>query len=87
MEILAQKLAGKGNDKLSLVEKFNENKFVIGVGGNNTTECIKQIQLAKTVGFTTFMLTVPYYNKPTQKGLESHFTHICNSFPEDKFPT
>jgi 4-hydroxy-tetrahydrodipicolinate synthase len=69
----------------NIVKQFNENKFVIGVGGNNTTECIKQIQIAKTFGFTTFMLTVPYYNKPTQKGLEAHFTHICNSFLEDKF--
>jgi 4-hydroxy-tetrahydrodipicolinate synthase len=73
------------NVYLNIIKQFNQNKFVIGVGGNNTNECIHQIELAKQFGFTNFMLTVPYYNKPTQQGLEAHFTHICNSFPEDTF--
>jgi 4-hydroxy-tetrahydrodipicolinate synthase len=69
----------------NIIKNFNENKFVIGVGGNNTKECINQIDLAKVYGFTTFMLTVPYYNKPTQLGLEKHFTTICNLYPSNKF--
>jgi len=68
-----------------VIKQFNENKFVIGVGGNNTTECIHQINIAKCYGFNTFMLTVPYYNKPTQFGLENHFKKICDSFPEQHF--
>jgi 4-hydroxy-tetrahydrodipicolinate synthase len=64
---------------------FNENKFVIGVGGNNTKDCIHQIELATQFGFKNFMLTVPYYNKPTQLGLETHFKYICGYFPEYKF--
>lgn len=69
----------------NVCKHFNQNNFVIGVGGNNTEHCLQNIILAKLYGFTTFMLTVPYYNKPTQKGLEAHFTHISQSFPEDKF--
>ena len=69
----------------NIVKNFNQDKFVIGVGGNNTNECINQIQLAKEYGFTNFMLTVPYYNKPTQLGLEKHFTYICNLYSENKF--
>jgi len=68
-----------------VIKQFNENKFVIGVGGNNTNECIHQIELAKQFGFTNFMVTVPYYNKPTQFGLENHFKKICDSFPEQHF--
>jgi 4-hydroxy-tetrahydrodipicolinate synthase len=64
---------------------FNVDNFVIGVGGNNTKECIEQIILAQIHGFVNFMLTVPYYNKPTQQGLENHFTYICNSYPSCKF--
>ena len=69
----------------NVCKHFNQSNFVIGVGGNNTEHCLQNIILAKIYGFTTFMLTVPYYNKPTQKGLEAHFTHISQSFPEDKF--
>lgn len=69
----------------NIVKNFNENKFIIGVGGNNTNECIHQINIASSYGFKTYMLTVPYYNKPTQLGLEKHFTYICNYYPDYKF--
>ena len=75
----------RSNIYTNIVKNFNEDKFVIGVGGNNTNECINQISLAESYGFTNFMLTVPYYNKPTQQGLEKHFTYICNLYSENKF--
>ena len=70
----------------NVFEKFNDlHKFVIGVGGNNTKECIELIESALKMGFNTFMLTTPYYNKPTQVGLQEHFKLICNKFPESNF--
>lgn len=77
-------------ERLEIIEYISKNyntndKFVIGVGGNNTKECIELIKLSKEYGFNTFMLTTPYYNKPTQLGLYTHFETICESFPEDKF--
>ena len=70
-----------------ILTHFNNDidKFVVGVGGNNTSDCIHQIDIAKDYGFIHFMLTVPYYNKPTQVGLEKHFIKICNYFPHYKF--
>ena len=70
----------------NVAEKFNDiHKFVIGVGGNNTHECIHLIETALKFGFNTFMLTTPYYNKPTQVGLQEHFKLICNKFPKSNF--
>ena len=70
----------------NVVQKFNDiHKFVIGVGGNNTKECIDLIQTALKIGFNTFMLTTPYYNKPTQIGLQEHFKLICSKFPQSNF--
>ena len=71
----------------NIKKNFNNDldKFVIGVGGNNTCECITHINHAKKFGFKTFMLTVPYYNKPTQFGLETHFKYICDAFEDYKF--
>ncbi len=66
--------------------KYNTfDNFVIGVGGNNTHDCIEKINSASKYGFNNFMLTTPYYNKPTQLGLEKHFTTICNEFPDFHF--
>lgn len=69
----------------NVVKHFDPLHFVIGVGGNNTQYCVDNILQAKKYGFTIFMLTTPYYNKPTQMGLESHFTYICQQYPDDKF--
>lgn len=67
-------------------KKYNCFKnFVIGVGGNNTYECIQKVESASKYGFTNFMLTTPYYNKPTQLGLEKHFQTICNEFIDFHF--
>lgn len=70
-----------------IMSHFNNDldKFVIGVGGNNTIECLNNIGVASNIGFKTFMLTVPYYNKPTQSGLIAHFTHICNVYSKYNF--
>ena len=61
------------------------NRFMIGVGGNNTDECIHNINVGSSFGFNKFMLTTPYYNKPTQAGLEAHFKTICNKFKNYDF--
>ncbi len=62
-------------DKLYDQEK---DLFVIGVGGNNTQECIDFSIEATNRGFTKIMITAPYYNKPTQEGLFLHFTTIAS---------
>lgn len=64
---------------------FDQSNFVVGIGGNNTKECIKNLNVAKEKGYKTFMITTPYYNKPTQAGLQKHFEEICNTSPESSF--
>jgi 4-hydroxy-tetrahydrodipicolinate synthase len=70
-----------------IIKVFASQKhhFVIGVGGNNTDDCIKNVEIAKKYGFTNFMITTPYYNKPTQLGMETHFNTICKSSLDSKF--
>ena len=60
-------------DLLNLKEK---SQFIIGVGGNNTQECIHACDSVVKYGFSNIMITAPYYNKPTQEGLYQHFTTI-----------
>lgn len=65
-------------NKSSLNPKF----LTVGVGGNDTDETLAFAR--ECVGYCdAFMVTVPNYNKPTQKGIVEHFKVICNH-PETK---
>jgi 4-hydroxy-tetrahydrodipicolinate synthase len=59
-----------------IAKKYNKSNFVIGVGGNNTQECIRNAQIYTALGFENIMITTPYYNKPNQLGLYHHFCAI-----------
>lgn len=72
-------------DEVEKVFYSSIDNFVIGVGGNNTAECIENVKVAKAKGFTSFMVTTPYYNKPSQLGMQKHFVAICESSKDSKF--
>lgn len=51
---------------------------IAGTGSNSTDEAIRLTRFAKKVGADGSLLVVPYYNKPTQDGLYSHFAGIAD---------
>lgn len=71
-------------DLLHKYPDFKKN-VMIGVGGNNTQECINNVEIAKKYGYTLFMVTTPYYNKPSQMGMIEHFKKIAKTFDSDRF--
>ena len=46
---------------------------IAGAGSNNTTESLRFMQHAKSVGADGALVVTPYYNKPTQAGLIGHY--------------
>lgn len=59
-------------------EKFKGKiNIIIGIGGNDTKVTIEKGLLLKDY-CDAFMVTVPYYNKPTQDGIYKHFSSIAN---------
>jgi len=52
---------------------------IVGVGTNNTKTTLDNIKLAEEVGVDALLIVVPYYNKPSQKGLLKHFTKVAES--------
>ncbi len=56
---------------------------IAGAGSNNTVEAVRFVQFAKNVGADAALVVTPYYNKPTQKGLLTHFRalHDCAEIP------
>ena len=61
--------------------KINDSRvpIIAGTGSNNTDEAIDYTKHAESVGANAALIVTPYYNKPTQKGLYSHFKSIADS--------
>ncbi|MEN2464517.1 4-hydroxy-tetrahydrodipicolinate synthase [Ornithinibacillus sp. JPR2-1] len=50
---------------------------IAGTGGNNTQSSIELTKEAEKCGVDAVMLVAPYYNKPNQQGLYTHFKVIA----------
>lgn len=61
------------------VKQANAGKLplVLGVGGNNTTQVIEELDPSNLEGFDAILSVSPYYNKPTQEGIYQHFKAIA----------
>ncbi len=52
---------------------------IAGTGTYNTAESIELSREAERIGVDALLLTVPYYNKPSQEGIFRHFEAIARS--------
>lgn len=52
---------------------------IAGTGANSTKEAVELTQESKLVGADYALIVTPYYNKPNQKGLISHYETIANA--------
>jgi 4-hydroxy-tetrahydrodipicolinate synthase len=52
---------------------------IAGTGSNSTQVAIAQTQEALELGVDACLVVTPYYNKPTQEGLYSHFKAIAEA--------
>lgn len=50
----------------------------LGTGSNSTQHTIRLTQKAKELGASAALVCVPYYNKPSQRGLYEHFKSLCS---------
>ena len=55
--------------------------IVVGAGGNNTAELIRQIQTMDLKGISAILSVTPYYNKPSQEGLYLHYKAVAEASP------
>jgi 4-hydroxy-tetrahydrodipicolinate synthase len=55
--------------------------LVLGVGGNNTSNVVEELQTRDLSAFVAILSVSPYYNKPTQAGIYQHFKAIAEASP------
>lgn len=71
-------------EKIRLVEvgkavAGNRAKIITGGGSNETAHAIELYRASEKVGADGIMIVTPYYNKPTQAGILTHFRMVADS--------
>jgi len=52
---------------------------VAGTGSNDTAHAIRQSEAAAEIGVDALLVVAPYYNKPSQAGLDRHFRLLAEA--------
>jgi 4-hydroxy-tetrahydrodipicolinate synthase len=68
---------------INYIKEVNKNQvpIVLGIGGNNTQEVINNIKSQNFDGISGILSVSPYYNKPSQIGLQQHYKNIATACP------
>lgn len=53
--------------------------IVAGVGTNDTRTTVENARMAAAAGVAALLVVTPYYNKPSQRGLELHFGAVAEA--------
>lgn len=57
--------------------------LVVGCGGNSTAEVCRELSDTDFTGYSAILSVVPFYNKPSQRGITQHFSAIAQASPID----
>ncbi len=60
----------------------NRVPVVVGVGGNNTKEVLRDLETLKLDKADAILSTCPFYNKPSQQGIFEHYKAIAHASPK-----
>jgi 4-hydroxy-tetrahydrodipicolinate synthase len=60
----------------------NSLPIVVGIGGNNTKETIKDLQVLPLDRAAAILSASPYYNKPSQQGIYEHYKAFAEAAPK-----
>ena len=73
-------------EKIKLLQVTKEHAtcpIVVGGGTNSLAQTIESMRLLEPFGLDAFLIVVPYYNKPTQKGLYEYFKAVSQETDKD----
>ncbi len=54
---------------------------VVGIGGNNTREIVHELETFPLQSAAAVLSTSPYYNKPSQQGIYTHYKLLSEASP------
>ncbi len=66
-------------DLFRAVRQAVDVPVLAGTGSNDTAHAIRQSEAAAGIGVDGLLVVTPYYNKPSQAGLDHHFRTIASA--------
>jgi 4-hydroxy-tetrahydrodipicolinate synthase len=76
-------------EKISLLQTVKEAvagrkvQIVAGIGSNDTAKSVQEAEKVAALGVAdALLLVVPYYNKPSQRGMLTHFERVAQAVSE-----
>lgn len=60
----------------------NRVPVVVGIGGNNTREVVKELETFPLDNIVAVLSVSPYYSKPSQEGLFQHYKAVAEASPK-----
>ena len=55
---------------------------VVGIGGNNTDNVVRELEVLPLDKATAVLSASPYYNKPSQEGIYQHYKALAEASPK-----
>lgn len=72
----------KDNVLKTIVETASKRcPILLGMGSNNTMSLLESIKNQDFSNVDGILSVVPYYNKPNQRGMKTHFTMVADNSP------
>jgi 4-hydroxy-tetrahydrodipicolinate synthase len=74
-------------EKIDILQYVYDNvstsiPIVVGIGGNNTQELIRELETFPLERATAILSASPYYNKPSQEGIFQHYKAFAEAAPK-----
>lgn len=68
---------------LNVTKEHAKCPIVVGGGTNSLQQTISSMKVLEPFGPDAFLIVVPYYNKPTQRGLYEYFKAVASETDKD----
>jgi 4-hydroxy-tetrahydrodipicolinate synthase len=52
---------------------------IAGCGSNDTANAVRHMAFSKSAGAAAALVVAPYYNRPNQEGIYSHYAHLADT--------
>ena len=68
---------------LPVTKEHSNSPLVVRCGTNSLAQTTESMKLLEPLGLDAYLIVVPYYNKPTQKGLYEYFKAVSEATDKD----